>query len=654
MLAYIYGAGKIIRQNNMNNFKQIIASQSKVIVKALLLSFFLFFVCRIIFHIHNHSSFKGLNFIEVCSIYFYGLLFDASAIALINILFVLIFILPLPTKLHKAQLIIAGVLFVVFNAVAVAFNLFDTAYYPFTNKRTTIDMIGFAGDNGNLIKLIPQFLLSYWYLVLGLVFFIYWLIKWAKKNITSFVYNTKSASVFSLLSSFFVQLILFTGLLLLMFRGWFIRIPLGIVDANKYAAVQNTPLLINTVFSVAKSVGTDVIAEYHFYNEAELAQIYNPISQANGKAFTKKNVVIIMVESLSKEFVGSLSGLPTFTPFLDSLSKHSLVFTDAYANGKQSIQGIPAVTSSLPSIMNGYFINTPYTNNNYKGLGTLLANEGYYTAFFHGAHNGSMNFDAFANQAGYKDYFGRNEYNNEKDFDGDWGIWDEEFLKFAATKMNECKKPFHFSIFTLSSHHPYFIPKRYEKKFIKKSENPLARVIEYTDFSLQQFFNTIKNEPWFNNTLFVITADHTGESEHPFYSNFIGQYQIPIIFFDPAKNIGETNNTTTSQVDILPNVLHQLNYNKPNFSFGNNVFAKPSFGIFYTNEQYQIAQNGYVLSFNGNKSTSLYHFANDSLLKNNLLSNPTTNSIQQHLEGNIKAYIQQYNSRLIHNKMVVQ
>ncbi len=638
----------------MVSFKQLISSQAKIIAKAMLASFVLFFAYRLIFHIHNYSSFKSIGFIETLRIYFYALLFDSSAIALVNILFILVFIFPLPASYRKKQLHVAGICFIVFNATAAGYNLFDTAYFPFTNKRLTVDMIGFGGDNSNFIKLIPRFAIDFWYLIIAFIVIVYVLIKWTRKNIFQFNYNTSSIKIIPLISSFFMNLVLWCGLLLLLFRGWFIRIPLSIVDANKYTAVQNTPLLVNTVFTVAKSIGTDMIVEYHFYKDDEAVAIYNPISAATGKPFTKKNVVVIMVESLSKEFMGSLSGLPTYTPFLDSLSKHSLVFTDAYANGKQSVQGIPAVTASLPSIMNGFFINTPYINNNYKGLGTLLAQQGYYTAFMHGAHNGSMNFDAFAKQAGYKDYFGRKEYNNEKDFDGDWGIWDEEFLQFAAKQMTECQKPFHFSIFTLSSHHPYFIPKRYEQKFVKKSENHLCRVIEYADYSLQQFFKTAQQQDWYNNTIFVITADHTGESLHPFYSNTVGQYQIPIIIFDPQSNVQQLYNQTVSQADILPTILNKLNYPANNFSFGNDAFAKPSFGVYCTNNQYQIAQNGYMLSFDGNKSTALYHFATDSLLQHNLLQNATATGMRLHLETTVKAYMQQYNNRIINNKLMAQ
>jgi phosphoglycerol transferase MdoB-like AlkP superfamily enzyme len=638
----------------MKVFQKYLLLQTKLIAKAILVSFFLYFLCRVFFHIHNYNSFKGLIVVEFFRVYFFGFYFDASAIALTNVIFLLIFILPLPLKFQRFQFKIAGCFFIVFNSIAILYNFFDIAYFPFTNKRLTIDMLDFGGDNGNLIKLIPRFLLSFWYLVLVLVLLIYFLYKWTKNNIFNFSQAVQPLKNIPRSIAFLTSLILWFSLLLLFFRGWFVRIPIGIVDANKYVAVQNTPLLINTIFSVSKSIGTDIINEYHYFNDDTLNEIYNPISKPTGNPFVKKNVVVIMVESLSKEFVGSLSGLPTHTPFLDSLSKHSLVFSDAYANGKQSVQGIPAITSSLPSIMDGYFINTPYTNNHYKGLGTLLTEQGYYTAFFHGAHNGSMNFDAYANQAGYKDYFGKNEYPNQNDFDGNWGIWDEEFLSFTADKMKASTKPFHFAIFTLSSHNPYLIPKKYEKRFIDKSENPLVKFIEYTDFSLQQFFNKIKNADWYKNTLFVITADHTGESQHPFYANLVGQYQIPIIIFDPSKNVQEINNQTTSQVDILPTILHLLNYTKPSFSFGNDVFNKPSFGIFYGNKQYKITQNGFLLSFDGTKSTSLYQFSKDSLLQHNLIKSTILDSIKIHLETHLKAYIQQYNNRLIKNKLLVE
>lgn len=634
----------------MKDLKLNITAPIKLFTKAMLLSFALFFICRLIFHIHNYHSFKSLGLIGSIKLYYYALLFDSSAIALCNVLFLLVLLLPLPNSLNKVKAKVAGILFLLFNSVAVVFNLFDAAYFPFTNKRLTIDMLGFAGNNGNILELIPQFLVSYWYLVIVLIVIIIFLYKWTAKNIFTYAVSTKYLPK---VVAFISNTVLLIGLLLLMFRGWFQNIPLGIVDANKYAAQQNTPLLLNTVFTVSKSIGTDVINEYHFYNEKDVVNYYNPVTTpSTTNKFNNKNVVIIMVESLSKEFMGSQSNLPTHTPFLDSLSKHSLVFTDAYANGKQSIQGIPAVVASMPSIMNGYFINTPYTNDKFNGLGTLLSQKGYYTAFMHGAHNGSMNFDAFAKQAGYKDYLGRTEYNNDKDFDGDWGIWDEEFLQFAAQKMTACKQPFHFAIFTLSSHNPYQVPKRYQQKFKTVYKNPLLRVIEYTDFALQQFFETAKKQSWYNNTLFVITADHTGESLHPFYSNFVGQYQVPIIFFDPQQNQQQLSFQTTSQADIMPNVLHYLQYNQPYFSFGNDGFSTPSFAVFYTNNQYQITQNGFVLSFDGTKSTSLYHFTNDSLLQTNLLSNTQFYGVKQHLERTVKAYIQQYNNRIVENKLL--
>lgn len=243
----------------MKVFQKYLLLQTKLIAKAILVSFFLYFLCRIFFHIHNYNSFNGLSVVEFFRVYFFGFYFDASAIALTNVIFLLIFILPLPLKFQRFQFKIAGCFFIVFNSIAILYNFFDIAYFPFTNKRLTIDMLDFGGDNGNLIKLIPRFLLSFWYLVLVLVLLIYFLYKWTKNNIFNFSQAVQPLKNIPRSIAFLTSLILWFSLLLLFFRGWFVRIPIGIVDANKYVAVQNTPLLINTIFSVSKSIGTDII-----------------------------------------------------------------------------------------------------------------------------------------------------------------------------------------------------------------------------------------------------------------------------------------------------------------------------------------------------------------------------------------------------------
>jgi phosphoglycerol transferase MdoB-like AlkP superfamily enzyme len=338
------------------------------------------------------------------------------------------------------------------------------------------------------------------------------------------------------------------------------------------------------------------------------------------------------------------------TPFLDSLMAQSLTFTNAFSNGKKSIEGIPAITASIPTWMNEPYITSAYGSNQAQSIASLLKTEGYYTAFFHGATNGSMGFDAFANLSGYTDYYGRYEYSNDEDYDGSWGIWDEEFLQYTAQTLNKKQEPFFATLFTLTSHHPYKIPSKYESKF-KEGVYDNAKCISYADYSLKYFFETIKKMPWYNNTLFVLCADHTGISGDKFYENKIGNNTIPIIYFMPNSELKGFDTTITQQIDIMPSILQYLNYNKPFYSFGKSVFDTTAnhFAFTFNSGIYQYTNNNYTLEFDGEKATGLFQYKKDSLLKNNLIK--TEKMVANELELKTKAIIQTYQQSLINNKM---
>ncbi len=201
----------------------------------------------------------------------------------------------------------------------------------------------------------------------------------------------------------------------------------------------------------------------------------------------RKNIVIIILESFSKEYT-ALGHRQSFTPFLDSLMKVSIVFENAWSNGTKSIEGIPAIISSMPTWMDNPFINSLYCNNNTHSLPLLLKKENYFSAFFHGGINYVLNKKVLPNKKIYisKSKNERNEYNNDKDFDGYWGIWDEPFLQFTANKINTFKQPFFCAIFTLSSHHPFKVPEKYQN-ILPKGKLPIQQSIAYTDLALKKF-----------------------------------------------------------------------------------------------------------------------------------------------------------------------
>ncbi len=375
------------------------------------------------------------------------------------------------------------------------------------------------------------------------------------------------------------------------------------------------------------------------------------------KTIIPKNVVIIIVESFAQEYIGTLNkdnninNYQGYTPFIDSLIGQSLIFENSFANGRKSIDAMPSVLASIPSLSGSYVLSV-YSNNAIKGLPALLKTKGYDCSFMHGAPNGSMGFQAFANMSGFDHYYGKNEYGNNADFDGWWGIWDEPFLQYCANVFSKKQQPFMASIFTISSHHPFVLPKQYENKF-PKGTLPIHQCIGYTDYALRRFFETASKEPWFYNTLFIITADHTTNSVYEEYQTSAGNFRVPIIFYDPAnENIkGVVKKQVVQQIDIMPTVLGFLNYDRPYLSFGFDVNrTQDRFAVNYTNGYYQLYTDQYVLVFDGKETTGLYQLRTD-MSRNFAGELP---EIQEEMEQKAKAFIQQYTTRMVENRLTVK
>jgi phosphoglycerol transferase MdoB-like AlkP superfamily enzyme len=349
-----------------------------------------------------------------------------------------------------------------------------------------------------------------------------------------------------------------------------------------------------------------------------------------------------------------LSGRKTRTPFLDSLIKEGLVFNNAFANGKRSIEGIPAVLASIPALMNESYITSSYGSNNFSSIANTLKRKGYSSAFFHGGTNGTMGFDAFTKAAGFDKYFGRFEYNNDQDFDGDWGIPDHKFFQYAEKEVSKMKQPFLAALFSISSHHPYIIPAEYRKDFPEEGDQPIYKIVRYADFSLKQLFESMSKEKWFDSTLFVITADHTGPSIDNYYNNNAGSFEIPILFYKHNSSLKGVNSKTTQQIDIMPTILSYLSYDENYYSLGQNAFdtTKTGYAINFINDVYQFFQDDYLLQFDGQKKLAVYNYKTDSLLQKNIIGKKIEK--EKAMETKLKAIIQTFNHGMIHNEMTTK
>ncbi len=545
------------------------------------------------------------------------------------------------------------ILFYIINSFAFLLNFIDIIYLRFTFKRTTSDIFNYVSVGGDFDKLLPQFIKDFWFIpilwIITVILFIY--LNSKIKIIDNLNFSTKKTL------NHIALYIVFLIISIVGIRGGIQLRPIDIINAGKYTSSKNIPLVLNTPFSIIKTFGLPVLEKKeYFINENELNSIYSPLYNTinqNDTNMKKLNVVIIILESFSQEHFGSLNNIKDyqgFTPFLDSLICKSYV-AQAFANGKRSIEGIPAILASVPTLMNEAYVTSMYSGNKINSLASILKSEGYTTSFYHGGSNGTMGFDAFTKIAGFDIYKGRHEYHNEKDYDGKWGIFDEPYLQYYANELNTYKQPFFSSIFTLSSHHPYTVPEKYKGKF-RKGKLEIQESIMYADFALKKFFEKASEMQWYKNTLFLITADHTSEAFLDYYKNNVGMYAIPIIYYIPDNDTLKLfPKKISQQTDIFPSVLGLLNYKGKFLSFGKNIFNKneKSFSISYLNGEYQLIADNYMLKFDGKNGISLFNIRSDSLLKNNLIHSNIYKKAE--METFIKAFIQQYNNRMINNKM---
>lgn len=634
----------------------------RVLALRLILLLFLFSVQRLAFYFYNHSLFDQVTLSSLSYMLYGGVQFDLTAILYFNLLYIVLLLVPFTFRYNKSYQKMLDVLFVFTNSVAFVMNSADVIYYRFSLRRTTFSVLKeFENESGHLMKMLSQFVFTYWYVTLFLVLLLS-LFVWLVKKIP--VRNAKpKINLFFFLANT-VLLGLVVALCVVGIRGGIgkhVR-PITLSNASKYVVnVNERAIVLNTPFSFFRSMETKGFERKKYYaNEGLLNDVYTPVHEANDtNQFVPLNVVIIIWESFGKEYTGFYNEhldkgkYKGYTPFMDSLLNESHVCFYSYANGRKSIDAMPSVFASIPSLQEP-FVLSHYSGNQFKGLPLVLKDKGYYSAFFHGAPNGSMGFDAFAKQAGFDVYFGKDEYGNDDDFDGTWGIWDEKFLSYFADEMNEFKEPFLSAVFTLSSHDPFKIPKQYEGKF-PEGEGPILRSIGYTDYSMRRFFEKASKMPWYKNTLFVITADHASTPFASTYKTMAGSFSIPIFFFQPGdRDLVTVDSSLIQQVDIMPSVLGYLGYDEPYFGFGNNVFdpSEERFVVNFRDGVYQYFEGDYLVQYDGDAIVAVYLYKTDLLLLDNLIGQ--YEDVEVKATKQIQAFIQQYNNRMIDNRLTVE
>lgn len=629
----------------------------------LLLLYVVYFIAHLAYIFENWNYFSAGFTWDVI----HGMLvFDTSAILVTNIPYILMMLFPLHWKENIIWHRICKWEYMLVNGIALASNLVDAVYFPFTMRRTTTTVFREFQNESNLVSVFLTECVNHWYFILlaCVILYIMWRLYTSSRLLASRLVWWKY-DLSTLLS-----LAAFVPFIVAGIRGGFstaVR-PITISNALQYVdSPTDAAFVLNTPFSIYRTIGKDVFELPHYFaSNTEMERVYTPIHVPSDTIqFQPKNVVVLIVESFGREYIGALNKsleggtYQGYTPNVDSLIRHSITFSHSYCNGRKSIDGMPSILSSIPMFVEP-FILTPASMNKVSGIASLLADKGYQTAFFHGAQRGSMGFQAFARSTGFQEYYGREDFNldkrfgDDRDFDGTWAIWDEPFLQYYCTKMSDMKQPFMTAVFTASSHHPYHIPDKY-KDIYPDEELQIHKCIRYTDMAIGRFFDTARQQSWYNNTIFVLTSDHTNQSNHAAYQTDLGGFASPIIIFEPGNTDiqPEVQDKIAQQIDILPTVMGMMGYDKPYCAFGQdllNTTPDDTWAVNYLNGIYQYVKHNHVIQFDGHSVTAAYHL-DDSLMQHNVKDQFPQ---QQQMETELKAIIQQYMQRMLQDQLTPQ
>lgn len=644
------------------NYRRLLQHDGSVLLLRLLLLYPILFLCRVVFYLYNHTLLGGLHWQEIPGLIQGSLLFDTVSILYLNVLFIILSLLPFRFRNRNGYQKMLQWIYLVTNSIGlIILNLADAMYFRYAFKRITPEELHFFKEDDNTSDILLHEIGTYWYIplivaaLIVLLTFVYKKIQIRRVDeITARPRIYYPVHTLLLLLSF----VLFTfGI-----RGTFNfeNRPVTLSNAALYTQdAQKASLILSNPFCIIRLSGVKDIEVLHYFDDETAQKLFTPYHYPQGEneyVIGKKNVVIIVLEGFSKEHSKHLSPhlYPEhagYTPFLDSLMREGFVFRNAFANGTRSVEALPAIWASIPSYGTP-FAEMPQCVNNLDALPRLLANEGYSTHFFMGAHANQMGFEAFAKLAGVQHFHNRADFeahDKRKGMANTWGIWDMPFLQFMANELNRIDTPFCATVYTLTSHHPFDLPKEYQGK-MPTGTTPMQPCVAYTDLSIRKFFATASKMPWYKNTLFVFVADHVSPKiafEETYSAK--GHTAIQYFLYTPDGSLRGESYDVTQQLDIMPTVLGLLGYAKPYFAFGRDFFHETErrhVATSYIHEMYQCITDSMSVYTNGQQCLHVYDVTD--IMQYSDIRNPN-NKQQQEVENYLKALLQCYTQHVHDN-----
>ena len=623
----------------------------KALFYRIFLIYLCYFFCRLMFVYFNNDLVQVKSISQLAELCYYGLRFDNVAIVYSNIIFILMSIIPWKKTTYPLYQKVVFWVYWLCNAFFLSLNFIDFAYYRFNQNRLMNNFLEVIEFESNKIDLLLHFTWVYLHLII-MFFAMLYLLALAYKRLKIYPIIIENYWRYGL-SSF----VLFFGsiaLFVLGARGGDFKKstrPITLIDAmDNVRTPQQADVVLSSAFTLLKTLGQNNFNKSkNRFTNLEIEKELNTIKEypPSGRFEKKPNIVIFILESMGREYWGALNetyDIPNYkgyTPFLDSLARHSLIFPNGFATSRKSIHGMPSILAGIPSFETSY-ASSLYSRQKVGSVVSVAKELDYQTSFFHGAANGSMGLLGFSNILGFDNYYGRTEFNNDLEFDGSWGIWDEPFLGYVKSVLDQQRTPFLSSVFTITSHEPYVIPKDYEGKF-DKGYLPMHQCVGYTDHALRKFFEASKTSDWFENTIFIFTADHSNQTHFPFYEKTVNRFANPLMIFKSNSELKGVDMKLASHLDIFPTVADLIDYPKPFKCWGRSLVSnqnhEPFVINYFSGGSYFMMNENLICVHNGNNAIGFYN-VKDKNMENNLIRNKTQEMID--LENKCSMFLEDY------------
>ncbi|HEX6916039.1 MAG TPA: sulfatase-like hydrolase/transferase [Chitinophagaceae bacterium] len=582
------------------------------------------------------------TFGKLLTIFYRGFRLDFSALFYINLPFLVYYFFVDVLLKGERKKHVNVFLFNLLNLPFLALSFADLAYYGYNHRRSTTDLADVLIDSGSAFA---SFAKTHWYLLLVFAVVAVSLVHRSLRLLRN------HAPRGSRWIPYFIGSLLVLGAGFGLARGYSER-PILPSTPLLYAEARYQPLINNSPFNFLYSLvrRQTVLEKKHYFTEAELDRLFSAKHQYRfDSPFQKRNVVIFVLESFSKSFFKG-ERHEAYMPFLDSLMQHSTVFNNAYCNALESNKGLPAILASLPDVMDEPIYLSNYNNIPFRGIGHLLAAEGYETSFYMGAGEDHFGFNRLCKMVGIEKYYSKNDFGKHTGTDdGTWGIYDEYFFRYFGEQLSKQRRPFFSVLFNLSSHTPYAIPPSTAARIHVPGQWPFQDSKTYVDYSFRQLFSEIRSQPWFSNTVFVFVADHGYRFEiRP--DNNLRELRIPMFIYDPQRSVYQPVDRVVKQLDLVPSILDLLKYPGPFIAFGSSVYRPgASFSLNRLNGVYQYLDSTDFIGYDEGNERLVFHYRyrEDSLLQHNLL--PATGQAANQRIRLMQALRQRMNNALVDN-----